>query len=52
VFRAAVTVDPTSVEGWFWLAVIRITGAGSRSDSRLPQRLSLGVSEVNTRAQA
>lgn len=52
VFRAAVTVDPSSVEGWFWLAVTRITGAGSRSDSRLPQTLSLGVREVNTRAQA
>ncbi len=52
-FEQAVIVGPSSVEGWFWLAVTR-NNRGQEAGAIPAHReaLSLGISEVNTRAQA
>ena len=52
-FEQAVTVGPSSVGGWLWLAVTRDNrGQEAEAIPAYREALSLGVSQVNTRAQA
>jgi tetratricopeptide (TPR) repeat protein len=52
-FEQAVAADPSSVDGWFWLAVTRDNrGQEAEAIPAYRRALSLGISVVNQRAQA